>query len=294
MAKRERRKNLKMQVNDALQSLCCFGQSKHAAKQAGTASQGIYSFGTYHTYQQQCHRYCEWVKAVHPGTKTLADARQYVDEYIATMIDTGLSPFTIKTATSALAKLYQCKTTDFRDTPARSRANITRSRRAVARDKDFDESLPENARLARFCCACGLRRGELKALKGSWYVERPDGTAYIDLTKTSATKGGRPRIVPILPEDVPFVREVCRAAGEGHVWPALNTHADIHAWRAIYCQRLYDAHKRDVRTLPRSERYHCQLEKAGIVYDVAALKFCSEALGHSRTSIIPSSYLYGQ
>ena len=279
MAKRERRKNLKMQVNDTLQSLCRFGQSKHAAKQTGTASQGIYSFGTYHTYQQQCHRFCEWVKAVYPGTKTLANARQYVDGYIAAMIDTDLSPFTIKTATSALAKLYQCKTTDFRETPARSRANITRSRRAVARDKDFDESRPENARLARFCRACGLRRAELKALKGSWYIERPDGTAYIDLTKTSSTKGGRPRMVPILPEDVPFVREICRAAGEGHLWPAVNTHADIHAWRAAYCQRLYDTHKRDVRTLPRSERYHCQLEKAGIVYDVVALSFVVKPLG---------------
>ena len=292
MAKRERRKNLKMQANDVLQSLCKFGQSKHEAKRNGNASEGIYSYGTYHTYQQQCHRYCDWVRDVHPGTKTLADARAYVDEYITTMIDAGMSPYTIKTATSALGKLYQCPTTDFRETPARSRANIMRSRKPAVRDNAFNETLPENAKLVRFCCACGLRRNELRALKGTWYIENPDGTAYIDLTRTSATKGGRPRTVPILPEDIPFVRDVCRSAGEGNVWPVVHENADIHSYRACYCRKIYDAYARDVKTLPRSERYHCQKEKAGTVYDRVALLKCSSALGHNRVEIVPINYLY--
>ncbi len=292
MAKRERRKNLKMQVNDILQGMCCFGKSKHEAKKAGTAAQGIFSYGTYHTYQQQCQRFCEWVKAIHPEIKTIVDARQYVDEYLTSMVVADMSPYTVKTAASALGKLYQCPTTDFSPTPSRCRADITRSRRAVSRDKDFDERLPENAKLARFCRACGMRRAELRALKGSWFHEGPDG-AFIDLTQTSATKGGRPRILPILPEDVPFVREVCRDAKDGHVWPVVNSHADIHAWRAEYCRRIYNAHARNVKTLPRSERYHCQKDKFGEVYDRAALKVCSEALGHSRICIIAQSYLYG-
>lgn len=292
MAKRERRKNLRMQANDVLQSLCSFGQSRHEAKRNHTDSQQIFSYGTYHTYQQQCHRYCDWVRDVHPGTKTLADARQYIDEYITTMVDANMSPYTIKTATSALAKLYQCKTTDFRETPARSRENITRSRKPTVRDNAFNETLPENAKLVRFCCACGLRRQELRALKGKWYVENPDGTAYIDLTHTSATKGGRPRIVPILPEDIPFVRDVCRAAGDGNVWPVVHENADVHSYRAVYCRKIYDAYARDVKTLPRSERYHCQGDKAGSVYCKYGLKKASEALGHSRLEIIPSHYLY--
>lgn len=292
MAKRERRKNLRMQANDVLQSLCCFGQSKHAAKREGTAAQGIYSYGTYHTYQQQCHRYCDWLRDVHPGTKTLADARQYIDEYITTMIDAQMSPFTIKTATSSLAKLYQCKTTDFRETPARSRENITRSRKPTVRDNAFNETLPENAKLVRFCCACGLRRNELRALKGTWFIENPDGTAYIDLTHTSATKGGRPRIVPILPEDIPFVRDVCRSAGDGNVWSVVHENADVHSYRAVYCRKIYDAYARDVKTLPRSERYHCQGDKAGDVYDKKAMKIASEALGHSRICVIAQNYLY--
>ena len=291
MAKRERRKNLKMQANDVLQSLCKFGESKHAAKHNGTAAQGIYSYGTYHTYQQQCHRYCEWVRDVHPGTKTLADARAYVDEYITTMVDAGMSPYTIKPATSALAKLYQCQTTDFRETPARSRAHITRSRRATVRDDAFNPELPENAKLVRFCQSCGLRRAELRALKGDWFVETPDG-AYIDLTHTSATKGGRPRMVPILPEDVDFVRDVCRAAGDGHVWPVVHENADVHSYRSIYCKKIYAAYARDISTLPRSERYCCQKDKAGAVYDKKAMKIASEALGHSRICIIAQNYLY--
>lgn len=292
MAKRERRKNLKMQTNDVLQSLCKFGQSKHQAKKEGTASEGIYSYETYHTYQQQCHRFCDWVRDGYPGTKMLSDARQYVDSYLQSMIDSDMSPFTIKTAASALAKLYQCRTTDFIKTPARNRANITRSRGRAVRDQNFDENSPENARLVRFCKACGLRRSELRVLRGSWYIENPDGTAYIDLAHTSATKGGRPRTVPILPEDIEFVRKMCRVAGDDKVFPVVNENADVHSYRACYCRRLYDYHCPDITKMARKELYYCQKDKAGIVYHRDTLRICSEALGHSGISIIPSNYLH--
>ena len=83
---RERRKNLKMLVNDALQSMCRFGVSRHVCKQEGTDSQYIFSYNSYHTYQQQCHRYCTWLKEFHPEVKTLEDAKLYVNEYLQHLI----------------------------------------------------------------------------------------------------------------------------------------------------------------------------------------------------------------
>lgn len=98
-------------------------------------------------------------------------------------------------------------------------------------------------------------------------------------------------MVPVM-GDVELVRRLCKAAGDGQVFPAVNQNADIHSYRAVYCRRVYEKYARDISTLPRSERYHCHADKAGVVYDRAAMKMASEALGHSRISVIASSYLY--
>lgn len=285
---RERRKNLKMLVNDALQSMCLFGVSRHVCKQEGTDSQYIFSYNSYHTYQQQCHRYCTWLKEFHPEVKTLEDAKLYVNEYLQHLIELDMSPYSIKTAASALGKLYQCKTTEWIATPQRNRVNITRSRNRVKRDVHWNETA--NAQTVEFLSSVGLRRAEVMALRGTWLIQQ-DGCWYIDLTHTSATKGGRPRMVPVT-GDVELVVSMCKAAGEGKVFPrGISCHCDIHHYRAVFCQRVYDSVARDIKKLPRKERYCCRGDKASIVYDKAAMKQCALALGHNRIEIC-RHYLY--
>lgn len=285
-----KQKNLKMQVNDRLKACCAFGESKHATKLDGSSSGKIFSYQTLHTYKAQMYRFCDFVRENHPGTKTLDDARQYVNEWLQNMIDAEQSPHTIKTAASAAAKTFGCRTTAFIQTPARNRANLIRSRKRAIRDSGFNESRPDNAELVEFCKSTGLRRSELQAARGSWLIENENGI-FLDLTHTTSTKGGRPRIVPVI-GDVELVKRLCKNAGDGKIFPVVNSHADIHSYRAVYCRRAYDSKARDVSQLPRSERYHCQKDKAGEVYDRLAMKFASEALGHARINVIAASYLY--
>lgn len=289
-----KRKNLKMQCNDALTSACAFGQSKHEAKRSGTAVSSVFSFSTFKTYKQQSYYFADYVREYHPDAKTLTDARQYVGEWLQSQIARNLSPYTLRTAASAMAKIYGCKTSDFGVVlPARSRANITRSRGRVKRDKGFSEA--QNADLCAFLRSTGLRRAEITACRGSWLrvIEDPESGSrqvFIDLTQTKATKGGRPRIVPVL-GDVDVVVRLCMEAGEGKVFPGgINSHCDVHSYRAEYCVRAYNSKARDVKTLERSERYHCRGRSA--VYDRAALKYASQCLGHERLEIVPGHYLH--
>lgn len=281
-------KNLRMQINDALTSALSFGSSKHQAKKEGTASQFIFSFSTFKTYKQQSYYFADYIKATHPEAKTLAAARQYVGEWLQMQIARDLSPYTIRTAASALAKVYGCTTDDFGvKLPARSRANITRSRGRAVRDKGFNEA--RNADLCEFLRSTGLRRAEATALRGSWLRITEEGV-FIDLTHTKATKGGRPRLVPVH-GDVALVVKMCEAAGEDKVFPGgINSHCDVHGYRAEFCARAYTSKARDVKTLPRSERYHCR--GCSAVYDRAALKYASECLGHSRLEIVPGNYMH--
>lgn len=286
-------KNLKMQCNDALTSACAFGSSKHNAKQNGTASSAVFSFSTFKTYKQQSYYFAEWCKEMHPEAKTLAAARQYVGEWLQMQIARDLSPYTVRTAASAMAKIYGCTTADFGvKMPARSRENITRSRGRAKRDSGFNEA--QNAELCEFLRSTGLRRAEATAMRGVWLrkviAENGVPQYFIDLTQTKATKGGRPRLVPVH-GDVALVVKMCEAAGEGKVFPGgINSHCDVHSYRAEYCARAYLSKARDVKTLQRSERYHCR--KASSVYDREALRYVSACLGHNRIEIAPGNYMH--
>ena len=80
MAKRERRTMLH-QVQHTLDAKLRIGESKHAAKLAGTSHEGIYSWNTYKTYLKHGNYFAQWVRK-EKGCKVLGEARKYVDEYL--------------------------------------------------------------------------------------------------------------------------------------------------------------------------------------------------------------------
>lgn len=282
-------KNLKMQINDKLQAALRLGTSKHEAKKNGVSSSGIYAKTTFKTYKQQAYIFAQYIKEKHPEAKTLEKARVFVGEWLQSQIDRGLSPYTIKTAASAMGKVYGCNINAFGVVlPARNRVNITRSRNRVKRDAGFSEA--QNADLCEFLRSTGLRRAEAEGLRGSWLRIDKDGNAFISLDNPNVAKGGRYRLIPVI-GDVDLVVRMCQEAGECKVFPGgINSHCDVHSYRAEYCARAYSSKARDVKTLERSERYHCRGRSA--VYDREALHYASECLGHSRLEIVPSHYLH--
>lgn len=282
----------KDQLRNILQPMTAYGASKHedakAAKEAGlkpseVTFRRIYSCKTYENYFKEGCRYMKWARAEH-GCVSVADAKQYAQEYIQHQIDRGMSPSTVKTRAAALGKIYQDSVLAKMTTPDRQRAEITRSRDAVARDAHFSES--RNAGFIEFCRSTGLRRHELAKLTCEQLVER-DGRLWIEDVKG---KGGKVRDVPVTGNQE-LVKQMM--SGEGKVFEkGLPNYADIHSYRADYACRVYLEHARPLDELERGEKYYCRKDMAGTAFDREAMRVTSNALGHNRIEIIASNYLY--
>lgn len=278
------------QIDQSLKSRLAIGRSKRPDKVDGSYRKYIYSWQTYKSYMKQLSLFARWCKAQH-NARYLKECRQYVAEYLQTR--KNLSVWTQKLDLAALQKLYQeyppedgQKTFGVTLQP-RKRENIRRSRQNVVRDADF--STTNNADLITFCRCTGLRRSELQELKGSDITA--DG---LQLHVTRNTKGGRWRMAPITgtAEEIAMVQRMCKAAGDSRVWPHVSVSSDIHSYRADYCQRVYEAAARPVDQIHADERYYCRGDRKGMILDRAAMLVASRALGHNRTDIIASHYLY--
>lgn len=289
------KKSLILQVKEMLDSKLAIGQNKHAAKAAGTYREHIYSWGTYRTYLQQCCQFVRWCKAAakEDGSRqprTLEDCRQYVIRYMKHLQQNEYSAYTQKLVLSALCKLYgeypaERHPFGLQEMPgARHRADITRSRKAVTRDAHFSEE--QNADIVTFCCCTGLRRAELAQIRG------------IDLDGNSlmvyrGTKGGRVRIVPVCGsvKEMETVKRLASAANNNKIFDHISSAMDVHHYRSVYCQRLYDQYARPIDQIPQCDRYYCRNDRKGIIYDKQAMLQVSRALGHNRISVIAGHYL---
>lgn len=249
----------------------------------------IYSKNTFKTYKRQFSYFADWLAEAHKEAYTLADARQYVDEYLLHLIELERSAYSITTAKAALAKVFQTEATQFIDTPARERANIKRSRGVAVRDSNISNKT--ETKLALFSSAVGLRRKEMMSIE-SKDLFFDNGKAYLNVTK--GTKGGKARIVEICGTSEGETKMIVEwiQSREGKLFPKLNTNYDNHYYRAVYAQRLYDRYKREEKDIPAKERYIMRKERAGEVYDKLAMEIVSKNLGHNRISVIAQSYLY--
>lgn len=278
------KKSLIKQVTDILLSKLAVGESKHVDKLTGETQDKIYSYGTLKSYIKQCSAFVKYCKKLHK-CKTVKECRIYVDEYLQREIDRGLSPYTIKLKSAAIAKLYGVRTLDFIPTPPRKRANITRSRKECVRDKHFSEK--NNADLVAFCKGTGLRRRELAALTGDKLILQK-GKYYILVTNG---KGGKRRAVPIIDnEDV--IVPMMRAAGRKKVFKSIPGAADIHGYRAEYATNFYNKIARPINHLAYEQIYFCRRDRVGVAFDRKAMLVVSIALGHNRINVIAGHYLF--
>lgn len=275
--------SLTQQVEERLRSICRFGESRHAAKRDGTDHNFIFSKSTYISYCKWNYLFVKFCLSNNYKCKTLEACKPYVDEWLTNLIS-HCSPYTVKLAASALAKLYGCSTRDFIQTPARYRADIKRSRGPKARDKHFSEK--RHQALVDFCRSTGLRRHELAALHGTDLFEQ-DGVYYVHVRRG---KGGKERYTPII-GNIENVVNLMRCAGEEKVFSHIPTNADIHGYRREFASALYHAYARPRDDLKHSELYFCRKDKQGVVYDRRALMIVSQALGHNRIDVVPGHYI---
>lgn len=277
------------QIDQSLHSRLAIGRPKRQDKADGSYRKYIYSWQTYRSYIKQLGLFAKWCKDTH-GARYVKECRQYVAEYMQTR--SKLSVWTQKLDMAALQKLYQEYPKDGQKPfgitlQPRLRKDIKRSRQQAIRDKDFSES--NNKDLIIFCRCTGLRRSELQELHGTDLTA--DG---LQLHVIRNTKGGRWRMAPITgtAEEIAMVQRMCQAAGDSRVWPHVPPSADIHSYRADYCQRVYLQHARSIDQIPSADKYYCRGDRKGLILDKSAMLEASRALGHNRIDVIASHYLY--
>ena len=91
-------------------------------------------------------------------------------------------------------------------------------------------------------------------------------------------------------------------SSDGLVWGKVNSHMDVHSYRAEYATAIYIMHERSFSEIPYDGRYkdgrvykkqvyYCRGDRQGMMFDKEAMRYASEALGHSRLNVVAEHYL---
>lgn len=288
------RKSLVRQVQERLSSMTAFGRSKHADKQENR-QQGLgcvpdrdklYSFSATKNYLAAAVRFARWTQAAH-HCRNIDEAQQYAGEYLQMREAENYSAWTVRLDAAALAKLYQCRTTELdAPLPVRHRSDVTEHRNPETILGHYSEA--KNADLAALCRSCGLRRSEAAALRADDVTRRLDGTV---LVRVRSGKGGKARTVTALNDTPARLAEKAAAEGRARVIEHIPSRAPIHAYRAEFAQALYDREARDASALSVKEQYRCRGERRGMVYDRQAMAVVSRQLGHGQNDDAESKRL---
>ena len=275
-------KDLHQQAYDRLTGMQAFGESKKEAVANGTEKEKIFSFNTYKSYWKHTKYFIKYIKENHPECTTLKSAKKYVNEWLQTRVDQGLSAWTVQLEAKAMGKLYGISPDDenYFKPPKRNREDIKRSRGDRVRDKHFSKT--NNDELIKFCKGTGLRRAELGELRGKDLVTREEIEAEISqiesrpaeeltpadtkrlemlqdtrlfegdyFTHVRNGKGGRERMSPIIgPNTEQIVERIKNTPAEEKVWQHIHQSADIHGHRAEYATIIYKAKARAIEEIP--------------------------------------------
>ena len=275
-------KTLHQQAYDRLNKMLHIGESKKAAVADGTADEKIFSFSTYKSYWKHIKYFLQYIQTHHPECTTLRAAKKYVNEWLQSRVDQGLSAWTVQLEAKALGKLYNIKPDDeeYFFPPKRKRTDIKRSRGDCVRDQHF--SVTNNYELIKFCQSTGLRRRELENLRGEDLMTRGQIEAEISrieaLPKAERTprdeadlkmlldtrmfkgeyfirvrngKGGRKRVSPIIGKNIQrIVERMEDTPPKDKVWQYVSSNADIHSYRADYATAIYKAYARPIDEIP--------------------------------------------
>lgn len=313
---------------DKLASSIAKGVSKHQARadklQSGSkrkSSGMLHADRTIDGYADIVKRYAQWIATEHSDCRKLiaAHKRHYDREYIQAQIDKGLKAATIKTYTAALAFLHNCtmdevhanrpmvRTQDATRSRAYSEAtynNQLRYRRKHGEDQVAD--------IMQICRITGLREEEARQVRPSnFHLDQDRFICHLSGNNDSKnigqgeqtvwTKGGRERTIEILPRYTGQLREILsRYETDERICSKIPDRIDVHGIRSMYACELYQAYARPVEKIPvkerttengkdRPSRYR---DAQGMEWDRRALLRVSASLGHSRSSVVVTSYLW--
>ncbi|MGT2755534.1 hypothetical protein [Streptococcus ovis] len=278
------------------------GKSRYEGKETGDNYKYITAEKSFRDISAAWRRFSAFVASKSPGDdlESLEDIFKYADQYLAELEALGRSAWTLTTYKAHLGKVFNVPTTMLKETPPRERKNATRSRYEAVNDSHIAKEKRDF--FFKVGAALGLRKDELKAIKGTALQPKraKNGLWYVHVTEK--TKGGRERWAPIMaqtPEEEAEIIAFFQKAGKGYVFSGKNGtyrvpgNLDQHAHRAEYAKRVYLHYERKLDELSHEEKTFLRKELKGSVLDKFAEGRAAEALGHGHErGEFRKSYVY--
>lgn len=288
--------SITFQIQRRLQTKLAPGTNKHEEKMSGAFGAGkpnpetIHSYRTMEAYMEIGNRFARWAQEQHGRTRDLDDLRPYASEWLQQRVG-QVQPSTIKQERSALAKLYDCASSDLiKDLPLRERKDFVKNRTESWRGHYSKENHAEITMLAE---GAGTRRHEMQRLTPDQVVRRDDGRIWIEAVRG---KGGKIRDIPVRWEygdKIMALADEARAEGRDRLLSdtRIPDRAPIHDDRGReYAVAIYLEHARPIEELTRKEIYFGRKDLKGCRWDKAALQEVTKALGHDRLNVV-ANYL---
>lgn len=244
----------------------------------------IHSYQTKNTYVKEARAFARWVQN-NKLVKQMNQAKGYVKEYLETLQARDLAVDSLRTARSALGKMYGIPGKDFGfKMPVRHSGQATKGREELEKDERMERLHGDKLRQLE---NCGLRRHEANNVTV--------GQISADFKRISQIKGkgGKVRYVEVLnPQLLKDYVESKNLKPEDKLFDHLVKDLNIHRARRDYAETMYlrllqEKYDRGENT---TNYYRCR-DGSGRKYDKDVLAVVSQNLGHNRVRVVVEHYL---
>jgi integrase len=208
------------------------------------------------TYTRQFKLYVKFCRE-NFNCRNFEECREYIQEYSNYLQTENYTASTIHTYLASICAVFNVNLSMITK-PVRYVADYTRGRQIKNLDSKNDLNNPEWTYIVEFQRKVGIRRDELKRLKGRDFDLDESGYPCILVTKG---KGGKKQYQRILPHDIEFIKQYFDAVNENeHVFDRkyFENDLNLHSLRAAAAREYYFAQLQKIKENPK---YAEQLEK---------------------------------
>lgn len=290
-------KNVKIQLNKALDGLLCLGTEKIKNDTNPNRAEGIHSASTATTYRSVINMFGDYLKG--EGVRNIADITEtHIRGFLGSRANR--SQWTLSKDLSAINKVlgtrYEGRAMGL---TGRRSANILNNRGFAKQNTSGSE---RNAEAIRFVAATGIRRQSIAAITPGQAVYGQSGQVVgFNVTE----KGGRNRCCVVLESEREWVTQLVKSHGaepDAPMLKAVDKNANPHYYRAEYAKNLYEDLKgagdyydgmkalfineqAAERAMGRYARDMCHGYILSVIAEV------SQNMGHNRLDVILTHYL---
>lgn len=229
-----KRPSLGHQFHQILESKKRIGESRHEAKEQGTAHKGIYSYKTYDAYKNASKQFVKWIKSEFPKVKYLSEIdKDMCKKYIKYREQSGCSAYTYSQDMAMISKTLDISLTKKEcGVATRKLSNIKKNRV----DNGFKT---ESGAIESILRGTGLRRNELVNLKVKNLVIQ--GNKVVGVLVRKGAKGGKVREVQVRKEYQEHIYKAVEGLDSDSkvISEEIPKKLQAHRYRAEYAQNMY-------------------------------------------------------